>query len=105
MNLTKTFSTGLVSMALIASLGASANLTKSTHSSVRVNLSDLDITSEAGEQIMNTRLKEAVKQVCGSHSILVAGSPANARRNRACFDESLANAIQDVEGLQATAVN
>jgi UrcA family protein len=105
MNVTKIVSTGLVALALTASLGASANFTKSTHNSVRVDLSDLDITTVAGEQVMQARLKEAVKQVCGSSSILTAGSPDNARKNRACSEESLANAIKDVESIQMTAAN
>jgi len=105
MNVTKIVSTGLVALALTASLGASANINKSIHSSVRVDLSDLDITTVAGEQVMNTRLKEAVKQVCGSTSILTAGSPDNARRNRACAEVSLANAIKDAESIQMTGTN
>ena len=105
MNVTRIISTGLVALAMTVSLGASANFTKSTHSSVRVNLSDLDLTTVAGERVMKARLKEAVKQVCGSSSTLTAGSLDNARKNRACSKESLENEIQDVESIQMTAIN
>ena len=103
MSITKSVTTAFATIALTASLGAGATMVKGTHSSVHVDLSDLDLTTVNGEQTMQVRLKHAAKQVCGPTSVKSAGSFEAVRINRACFEESYNNAIQDVENRYLTA--
>lgn len=103
MNVTKTVSTGLVALALSVSLGASAAMIKGTHNSVRVDLSDLDLSSVQGERIMQNRLRRAAKQVCGPVHLKEAGSLQRAQENRVCFEEAFSNALEDVAARYMTA--
>lgn len=102
MKLSQTLSTGVVALALIVSMGASAAI-KGTDLAVRVDIQDLDLTTEQGNRVLHARLKRAAKQVCGSHDVRTAGSLENARNNRACYNEALAGALESVENRYLTA--
>ncbi len=103
MSIKHTVTTAFATVALTASLGASAVMIKGTESSVHVDLSDLDLTTEMGEQTMQVRLKHAAKQVCGPTSVKSAGSFETARENRVCLSESYNNALDDVATTYLTA--
>lgn len=106
MNISKSITTGMTAMVLVASMAASVGATaaiKSTGDAVRVDISDLDVTTTDGRAMMEHRLKRAAKEVCGSQDVKRAGSLANARANRACFNESLSQAINSVESRYMTA--
>ncbi len=102
MKLSQTLSTGIVALALIVSMGASAAI-KGTDLAVRVDIQDLDLTTEQGSRVLHARLKRAAKQVCGSQDLRTAGSLENARNNRACYNEALAGALESVENRYLTA--
>ena len=103
MKFSKKVSTGFVALALTLSMGAGAAMVKGTHSATRVDLSDLDLTTVDGQQIMESRMKRAAKKVCGSQDMRTAGSLENVRKNKACFNESFANAVDSVENQYLTA--
>jgi UrcA family protein len=103
MKFSQKVSTGFIALALTLSMGAGAAMVKGTHSAVRVDLSDLDLTHEDGQQVMEARLKRAAKKVCGSQDIRKAGSLEIVRKNKACFIDSFANAVDSVENHYLTA--
>jgi UrcA family protein len=103
MKFSQKVSTGFIALALTLSMGAGAAMVKGTHSATRVDLSDLDLTHVDGHRIMEARLKRAAKRVCGSQDVKTAGSLENVRKNKACFNEAFANAVDSVENHYLTA--
>ncbi len=103
MKFSKKVTTGLAALALTVSMGAGAAMVKGTHSVTRVDISDLDLSHVDGQQIMEARLKRAAKKVCGSQDVRKAGSLENVRKNKACFSETFAKAVNSVENQYLTA--
>ena len=98
-----TFFAVTVATTLAIPMTAAAKL-KTTEAAVSVNFSDLDLSSTEGQEVLEGRLKQAAKSVCGSTNVKIAGSLANARANRACFKAALADAKASVENRYATAM-
>ena len=101
MKLRQTLSTGLVALALTTTTGAGAAMIKGEIGSVRVDVSDLNLTTAEGQNVMKLRVKDAAKHVCGPTSAWDAGSFTESRRNRACVEETLVNATQNADILTA----
>lgn len=91
-----------VATALALPMTAAAKI-KTTEDAVRVNISDLDLSTDAGQKTLAGRLKQAAKSVCGSTDSRKAGSLAHARANRACFNETFNDAKTSVEHRYSTA--
>lgn len=102
MKLNTKITTAFATILLTMSMGAGAKI-KGTDAAVRVDISDLDLTSIQGKELMESRIKRAAKQVCGSMDTRTAGSLENARKNRVCFDEAVTNAVTAVEHQYLTA--
>ena len=94
MKLKQIFSGGLVALALTASLGATAGSIKGIESAVKVNADGLNLSSDRGQEILYSRLQRAAKQICGSNSIIETGSLERAMDNKACFEETLSQAVE-----------
>ncbi len=103
MKIRKIVTTGIAAAALTLSLGASAAMIKGTYGSVSVELSDLDLATEQGQQVMQARIKRAAKEVCGSQDYKNAGSLENVRKNRSCFNDAVTSAVDSVEHGYMTA--
>lgn len=71
----------VATVALFASVPASAN----GRSEVKVAYSDLDLTSEAGQDTLNQRIRGAVKRVCGPIGPSAAGYLEHKACKRAAF--------------------
>jgi UrcA family protein len=80
-------SAGLAALATIA-LFASVPAAAQGPSQVRVAYGDLDLTSDAGQETLNKRIRGAVKRVCSP----IGASAAGHRQHQACRREALAGA-------------
>ncbi|GEM_PF-2320844 len=70
-----------------------------------VSVADLDLTTPEAQEILYYRLSRAAEQVCGSDDLRVAGSLAQATRNRDCYEDSLSRAIAEVSNSALAAAN
>ena len=95
--------TPIAVLALTLSVGASGAMIKTEGETVKVDARGLNLTSEEGQEVLYSRLRNAAKQVCGATSVHKAGSVKRAQNNRSCFDETLTRAVDSVgnEGLVA----
>ncbi len=104
MNIRKTILTaGFVAAALSLSVGASATTVTGNAGAVAIEITDLDINTKQGRQVLHARIKRAAKQVCGSQNPRTAGSLENARKNKACFNDALATTVSAVDRQYLTA--
>ncbi len=60
---------------------------------VRVSYADLNLSSEAGLLTLYSRLKAASGSVCGSRSLLEAGSLDQLAKNKSCYRKALSKAV------------
>lgn len=102
MKIRQLVTTGITAAALSLSLCAGA-ATKTTGGAVSVDIADIDLTTDQGQRVMEARIKRAAKEVCGSQDYRKAGSLENARKNKACFNEAVAVAIDSVDNRYLTA--
>ena len=102
MKFSRQLTTGFAVILMAVSMGAGAKI-KGTEAAVRVDISDLDLATTQGQQVLHARVKRAAKSVCGPQDMRIAGSLQNARRNKACFDTSYSNAMTSVDMRYATA--
>lgn len=94
MKLGKTLS--IVGLAILVSVGANATMIKSHDVVIKVETSGLDLNSERGQEILYRRLQSAAKEICGSTNIAITGSVARTLENRACYKETLSDAVESV---------
>jgi len=91
--------------ALLAATALQANAQSTTEvtaqalhevQSVAVNIADLNLNSPEGQEVLYRRIRRAVDTVCGPRDTRRAGDLAQASRNRACYKESLSQAMSDI---------
>ncbi|MFT7221232.1 MAG: UrcA family protein [Candidatus Azotimanducaceae bacterium] len=70
---------------------------------VHVTISDLDLTTAQGQRVLQSRVKNAAKTICGSTDRRIVGSLAHARANRNCFYTTYSNTIISLERHYETA--
>lgn len=91
-------SVGLAALATIA-LFASVPAAASDTSEVRVAYGDLDLTSDAGQDTLNQRIRGAVKRVCGP----IQPSAAGYLEHKACKRAAFAGALSQMRVAVAKA--
>lgn len=64
--------------------------------SVRVELSDLNLDTAQGQQVLHQRISAAAREVCGSTDYRAAGGLRQAANNRACHASAFAEAVSQV---------
>lgn len=104
MNLKKAVTAGITAAAMTMALGASAGA-KTNADSVKVDVRDLDVSSQEGQEALYARLQDAAKEVCGDRSIYRAGSLHQALENRVCYDKALTQAVKSVGHAGVTAIH
>ena len=67
-----------------------------TDISTSVLLADLNLSSDAGVEVLYRRLQQAARKVCGSQNLHVAGSLGALKSNRRCVDTSLDRAVAEI---------
>ncbi len=81
---------------LTTSLGASAAamIDNKGRVSVAIDTAGLNLQTSEGQEILYNRLKRAATEICGSRSIRKVGSTSRVQENRACYKETLSNAVE-----------
>jgi len=92
----------IATSALILALGvptiSSAALTNGSEDyEVSISYADLDLSGDAGVVSLYSRLKNAANKVCGSTSLVEAGSIRRVTRSKACQDDFLSRAIAQID--------
>lgn len=64
--------------------------------SIKVSYEDLNIDSAAGARVLYARLKRASERACNVESLSEHGSIERALDAKACYDEVLSNAVENV---------
>ncbi|MFT7686906.1 MAG: UrcA family protein [Candidatus Azotimanducaceae bacterium] len=87
----------LLAVSCIAiSLGANASINNSASiDSVRVNINDINVSTEAGQEKLHQRITRAAKTVCGSTIRSEVGSIKELMENRNCIKQATAEAISE----------
>ena len=87
----------LLAVSCIAiSFGANASINNSgSVESVRVNINDINVTSEAGQEKLYQRISRAAKTVCGSTIRSEVGSLKELMENRSCIKQATAEAMSE----------
>jgi UrcA family protein len=80
-------------MAIPAIAGATPFINEADRAAVRVSFADLDLSNEAGLATLYARLRSASLAVCGSRSLIEAGSLEQLVANKRCFDSALSKAV------------
>ena len=90
-NVVRTFFVTVVvtTMAIPAIAGATPFINEADRAAVRVSFADLDLSNEAGLATLYARLRSASQAVCGSRSLIEAGSLEQLAANKRCFDSAL----------------
>ena len=98
-----TITTALVGLLAGAALQASAQSTTEITAnrlhdvrSVAVNYADLNLDSPEGQEALYGRIARAADEVCGPRNTRRAGDLAQATRNRACYKETLSQAMSEI---------
>lgn len=81
----------------------STDKTTAINEVVHVTISDLDLSTTQGQRVLQSWVKNAAKTVCGSTDRRTAGSLAQARANRTCFDTTYSNTMTSLTHHYATA--
>lgn len=67
-----------------------------TETSTSVTISDLNLATEAGIDVLYKRLQQAAEVVCGPQDLRSAGSITALRRNKACYSDALDRAVAGI---------
>ena len=84
-------------MAIPAIAGATPFINEADRAAVRVSFADLDLSNEAGLAALYARLKSASQAVCGSRSLIEAGSLEQFSQNRRCYQSALSKAVARID--------
>ena len=85
------------------SLGANASVQNdSVIESVRVDLSDINVTTQSGQEKVYERISRAAKTVCGSTIRAEVSSIKVLMENRSCIKQATAEAVADTNASLAT---
>ncbi|MFT7685986.1 MAG: UrcA family protein [Candidatus Azotimanducaceae bacterium] len=87
----------LLAVSCIAiSLGANASVKNSDSvESIRVNINDINMTSEVGQEKLYQRISRVARTVCGSTIRSDVGSLKELMENRNCIKQATAEAMND----------
>jgi UrcA family protein len=87
----------LLAVSCIAiSFGANASINKSASiESVRVNINDINVATEAGQHKLYQRVSRAAKAVCGSTTRNDVSSLKELMENRSCIKQATAEAMSE----------
>ncbi len=78
---------------------------ESERASVRVSYADLNLSSEAGLLTLYSRLKAASGSVCGSRSLLEAGSLDQLAKNKSCYRNALSKAVAKINNAELNEIH
>ena len=84
-------------MAIPAIAGAKPFINEYDRAAVRVSYADLDLSNEAGLATLYARLKSASLAVCGSRSLIKAGSLEQLAKNKRCYEGALSKAVARID--------
>jgi len=84
-------------LAIPAIASATPHFNDRERGAVKVSYADLDLSSNAGLQILYSRLKTASQSVCGTHSLIEAGSLEQVIENKRCYSKALSKAVAKID--------
>ncbi len=98
LSLRKVFAVSLLVVLATPQAASAGTLTvDSNATTVHVPYTDLNLSNPAGMNALYTRLSNASRSVCGNQSDLkIAGSLKQLRINKECYDNTLAQALAEV---------
>ena len=70
--------------------------------SITVDYNAYDLNSTEGRHLVENKIRRAASQICGPTRYGELRSLKRIALNRACFDEAVENALQDLEKMTAT---
>ena len=95
-----------MTLALTIPAAANAAMIKGyDENSVVVNTEAFNLSSSTGQEMLYERLKTAARQVCGSTNLREAGSLERVLDNRTCYQDALAQAVEDVNSRGVSAIH
>ena len=86
----------LASIPVAAPANAAYGGASTVERSMSVKLADLNLTTEAGIDMLYKRLQHAAEVVCGPQDLRSAGSVTALRQNKKCYSEALDRAVADI---------
>ncbi len=72
--------------------------------SVEINYADLNLDTHKGVKRLHARLRRAARHACDVRPVRETGSIAVSRAARACYERSLAAAIEEINNERLTAL-
>ena len=85
---------------LIASAGIKSS--NSEEVSVKVSYSGYDLRTTAGKQMIESKIKQAAQEICGSTNYTQSRSLKQVSHNKACYNDAVQDAMNGLEKLTAT---
>lgn len=85
--------------------GLAASPSHIDSAAVKVSYADLNIANEAGAKVLYARLQRASEEVCGIGSHAVVRSLTEIRKARACYEKTLATAVNRIDSDVLTSVH
>ncbi len=83
----------IIVLGIPAIAGATPNISDVEENAVRVSYADLNLSNDAGLVTLYKRLQSASRAVCGSRSLVEAGSLDRLSQNKACYRNALSKAV------------
>lgn len=77
--------------------GVTSADTATSRETVRVSFADLDLDDPSAQKTLYRRLKSAATRVCGPTQLRLTGSVARLRDNKACYEETMADALHSLD--------
>jgi len=64
--------------------------------SIKIHYARGELATDGGLEILYSKIKRAVAEICGPTGLREAGGLTNASRNRKCYDEAMNAAVSQV---------
>ena len=100
----------IASVVIVLGVPAIASATPHTNDAgervIQVSYADLNLSSEAGLDVLYKRLQGASSAACGpQHSMRSAGSLRQLVENRACYDDLLSKLVEKVNNARLNEIH
>ena len=101
---------GLLATLIVAALAAPAIASADANGelkgvSVKVSYADLNLEKQEGAKALYRRLQQASRRACDIHGANIRKSVTTMREARQCFNETLSDAVAEVDNELVTAIH
>ena len=88
--------TAFVAMVAPVLSHAGMKVSDQEHSAVAVSYHQVELRTAAGKSKVESQIRQAARQVCGSPSVRESGSVKSASANKSCYDHAVEKGLSSI---------